>query len=63
VRGFLDNDEPLSGEIKGRLKDLTRIARAEFVDEVLKLTGRAQTSSPKLVQQQILTAPPVRHRL
>jgi hypothetical protein len=42
VRGFLDNDEPLSGESKGRLKDLTRIDRAEFVDKVF-----VTTSSPR----------------
>jgi exopolysaccharide biosynthesis polyprenyl glycosylphosphotransferase len=35
VCGFLDEDAPLGGEVRGRLEDLTRIARAEFVDEII----------------------------
>lgn len=35
VRGFLDEYEPIGGDIRGRLKDLSRIARSEFVDEII----------------------------
>lgn len=35
VRGFLDDDERVEGDILGRVGDLARIARAEFADEVI----------------------------
>lgn len=33
--GFLDDNEPLGGSILARLSDLPRIARCEFVDEII----------------------------
>lgn len=33
--GFLDEDEPVGGDVRGRLKDLARIARSNFVDEII----------------------------
>ncbi|MGA8153272.1 MAG: sugar transferase [Terriglobales bacterium] len=35
VRGFLDEDEAVEGEIRGRVADLARVARREFVDEII----------------------------
>jgi exopolysaccharide biosynthesis polyprenyl glycosylphosphotransferase len=35
VRGFLDDYEPLGGDIRGRVEDLEHIARSEFVDEII----------------------------
>src|SRR5258708_24686165 len=49
VRGFLNDSEPLGGDVLGRIEDLARIARAEFVDEVI-LT----TESPRNVAQWVI---------
>lgn len=35
LAGFLDENVPVDGEIRGRPEDLTTIARAHFVDEVI----------------------------
>lgn len=35
IRGFVDDDLPLSPEVLGRVEDLDWLARAEFVDEVI----------------------------
>jgi exopolysaccharide biosynthesis polyprenyl glycosylphosphotransferase len=35
VVGFVDDREAVEGDVLGRLSDLTRIARSEFVDEVI----------------------------
>jgi Bacterial sugar transferase/CoA-binding domain len=35
VVGFLDETEMLAGDVLGRVEDLARIARAEFVDEII----------------------------
>lgn len=35
VCGFIDDEEPLGGDVLGRTEDLARIARAEFADEVI----------------------------
>jgi exopolysaccharide biosynthesis polyprenyl glycosylphosphotransferase len=35
VMGFLDQDEPIGGDIHGRAEDLARIVRTDFVDEVI----------------------------
>ena len=35
VVGFLDEDEPVDGEVKGRIDDLSRIVRTDFVDEII----------------------------
>jgi exopolysaccharide biosynthesis polyprenyl glycosylphosphotransferase len=49
VRGFLNDSEPVGGDVLGRPEDLARIARAEFVDEVI-LT----TQSPRSVAQWVI---------
>jgi len=35
VTGFLDQTERIGGDIRGRLEDLARIVRTEFVDEII----------------------------
>ncbi|HTZ95888.1 MAG TPA: sugar transferase [Terriglobales bacterium] len=35
LRGFLDNTEPLGGDVRGRIRDLALIARRYFVDEII----------------------------
>jgi len=35
VMGFLDEVEPVGGDIHGRVEDLSRIARTDFVDEII----------------------------
>jgi exopolysaccharide biosynthesis polyprenyl glycosylphosphotransferase len=35
VMGFLDDNEPIAGDVRGRLDDLARIARTDFVDEII----------------------------
>jgi FlaA1/EpsC-like NDP-sugar epimerase len=35
VRGFLDDHGPADGNVRGRVRDLARVARSEFVDEII----------------------------
>jgi exopolysaccharide biosynthesis polyprenyl glycosylphosphotransferase len=35
VRGFLDEDQPVAGDVLGRVEDLASVARKEFVDEII----------------------------
>lgn len=35
IRGFLDEQQPLGGDIHGRVRDFPQIARRQFVDEVI----------------------------
>ena len=35
VRGFVDERAPISGDVHGRICDLARVIRSEFVDEVI----------------------------
>lgn len=35
VMGFLDDDEPVGGDVHGRVEDLARIARTNFIDEII----------------------------
>ena len=35
VMGFLDENEPVGGDVHGRVEDLSRIVRAAFVDEII----------------------------
>ena len=33
--GFLDENEPIGSDVRGRVDDLARIARTDFVDEII----------------------------
>jgi exopolysaccharide biosynthesis polyprenyl glycosylphosphotransferase len=46
--GFLDEHEPVGGDVRGRLEDLSRIARTAFVDEII-LTAPQQPDSARRV--------------
>ncbi|HXZ39503.1 MAG TPA: sugar transferase [Terriglobales bacterium] len=35
IRGFLDQSQPVAGDVLGRVEDLATIARREFVDEII----------------------------
>ena len=35
VMGFLDDNEPTGGEVHGRVEDLARVVRTDFVDEII----------------------------
>jgi len=35
VMGFLDEQEPIGGDVHGRVEDLARIVRTDFVDEII----------------------------
>jgi exopolysaccharide biosynthesis polyprenyl glycosylphosphotransferase len=48
VMGFLDEHEPVGGDVRGRLEDLSRIARTAFVDEII-LTAPQQPDSARRV--------------
>ena len=52
VMGFLDEDEPIGGDVRGRVEDLVRIARSDFVDEIV-LTAPQQ---PELARRVIREA-------
>jgi exopolysaccharide biosynthesis polyprenyl glycosylphosphotransferase len=42
IVGFLDDSGPVSGEVLGRTEDLARVARANFVDEIIVALPHAQ---------------------
>jgi exopolysaccharide biosynthesis polyprenyl glycosylphosphotransferase len=52
VMGFLDENEPIGGDVHGRIDDLARIARTDFVDEII-LTAPQQ---PELARRVIREA-------
>jgi exopolysaccharide biosynthesis polyprenyl glycosylphosphotransferase len=51
VMGFLDEDEPLGGDVKGRVKDLSRIARMDFVDEVILATPQHPEIARRVIRE------------
>jgi exopolysaccharide biosynthesis polyprenyl glycosylphosphotransferase len=48
VMGFLDEDEPIGSDVCGRVEDLSRIARTNFVDEII-LTAPQQADIARRV--------------
>jgi len=50
VTGFLDDAAALGGPIRGRVRDLARVARNEFVDEVI-LTSRQNETMRALISE------------
>ena len=51
-RGFLAETGPVGGDIRGTIDDLARIARAEFIDEIILM----DTRDPALARRVILEA-------
>jgi exopolysaccharide biosynthesis polyprenyl glycosylphosphotransferase len=48
VMGFLDENEPVGGDVHGRVADLARIVRTDFVDEII-LTAPQQSDVARRV--------------
>ena len=48
VMGFLDEHEPIGNDVRGRVEDFSRIARANFVDEII-LTAPQQADIARRV--------------
>jgi len=51
VRGFLDDYEPLGGDICGRVEDLERIARTEFVDEIILTIPQQREVAQRVIRE------------
>jgi exopolysaccharide biosynthesis polyprenyl glycosylphosphotransferase len=51
VVGFLDENGPIVGHVLGRVEDLARIARAEFVDEVILAIPGQPGLSQRVIQE------------
>jgi exopolysaccharide biosynthesis polyprenyl glycosylphosphotransferase len=50
VCGFLDDHEPVTGDVLGRTADLVRVARAEFADEVI-LAGVPVDTARRIIRE------------
>jgi exopolysaccharide biosynthesis polyprenyl glycosylphosphotransferase len=51
VLGFLDENQPLGGDVHGRVEDLARIARTEFADEIIVATPRQPELSRRVIRE------------
>jgi exopolysaccharide biosynthesis polyprenyl glycosylphosphotransferase len=51
VIGFLDEDEPIGGDIRGRLEDLARIARTDFVDEIILTSPQQPDLARRVIRE------------
>ena len=51
VMGFLDEDEPVGGDVHGRVEDLTRIVRSDFVDEIILTASRQPDLARRVIRE------------
>ncbi|MGB7585818.1 MAG: sugar transferase [Terriglobales bacterium] len=51
VLGFLDDRAPIGGAVLGRVDDLARIARREFVDEIILTTTSRREATQRIVRE------------
>ena len=51
VCGFLDDEKPLGNGVIGRIADLPRVARAEFVDEVILTAPRDRALTQRVLRE------------
>jgi exopolysaccharide biosynthesis polyprenyl glycosylphosphotransferase len=51
VLGFLDERAPIGGSILGRIDDLARIARREFVDEIILTTAISREATERITRE------------
>ena len=51
LMGFLDEDEPVGGEVKGRVEDLSRIVRTDFVDEIILTTPQQPDVARRVIRE------------
>jgi exopolysaccharide biosynthesis polyprenyl glycosylphosphotransferase len=51
VLGFLDDRAPIGGAVLGRIDDLTRVARREFVDEIILTAPSHHEATQRIVRE------------
>lgn len=51
VMGFLDEVEPIGGDIHGRVEDLSRIARTDFVDEIILTSPQQPDLARRVIRE------------
>jgi exopolysaccharide biosynthesis polyprenyl glycosylphosphotransferase len=51
VMGFLDETEPIGGDVRGRVEDLARIARSDFVDEIVLTTPQQPELARRVIRE------------
>jgi exopolysaccharide biosynthesis polyprenyl glycosylphosphotransferase len=51
VMGFLDEDEPIGEEVLGRVEDLGRIVRTDFVDEIILTASRQPDLARRVIRE------------
>jgi len=51
VVGFLDENEPIGGDVQGRLDDLARVARTDFVDEIILTAPHQPDLARRVIQE------------
>lgn len=49
IRGFLDEEQPLGGNVRGRVRDLPRVARRHFVDEIILAIPPESASAQEVI--------------
>ena len=50
-RGFLAEQGPIGGDVRGTIEDLARVARAEFIDEIILLDIRDPVRAGKIIRE------------
>jgi exopolysaccharide biosynthesis polyprenyl glycosylphosphotransferase len=51
VKGFLDEAAPVYGDVHGRVEDLARIVRADFVDEIILAAPLQRDVARRIIQE------------
>jgi len=51
VMGFLDEDEPIGEQVLGRVEDLARIVRTDFVDEIILTASRQPDLARRVIRE------------
>lgn len=51
VLGFLDQSEPVGGEVRGRLEDFAHLARSEFVDEIILTVPLQRELAQRIIRE------------
>lgn len=51
VTGFLDEDEPVGGDVHGRVEDLARIMRTDFIDEIILTTPQQPDFARRVIRE------------
>jgi exopolysaccharide biosynthesis polyprenyl glycosylphosphotransferase len=51
VTGVVDEDEPIGGDVHGRIADLARIMRTDFVDEIILTTPQQPDFARRVIRE------------